>query len=107
MKGARMWACVLVLLGGMALSGCAVMAMGPVVGPLTIDEKGPVAVGPAATAPKTGMAVAQGILLVGWGDASISTAMANGNITKIHHVDCEVQNILGIYARYQTTVYGE
>jgi len=33
--------------------------------------------------------------------------MAAGGITKVHHVDCKVQNILGIYAKYTTIVYGE
>jgi TRL-like protein family len=41
------------------------------------------------------------------GDASISAAMANGGITRIHHVDQETTNILGIYAKYVTIVHGE
>ena len=35
-------------------------------------------------------------------------AMENGNITKIHHVDYKVMNVLGgIYVKYTTVVYGE
>ena len=45
--------------------------------------------------------------LVAIGDASIETAMKNGGITKIHHVDWDAKNILGIYGMYKTTVYGE
>jgi hypothetical protein len=41
------------------------------------------------------------------GDASITAAATNGGITKIHHVDHETLNILGIYARYVTVVHGE
>jgi hypothetical protein len=41
------------------------------------------------------------------GDASISAAAQNGGITRIHHVDHETMNILGIYAKYTTIVYGE
>jgi hypothetical protein len=41
------------------------------------------------------------------GDASISAAMQNGGITRIHHVDHETQNILGIWAKHTTTVYSE
>ncbi len=63
--------------------------------------------GPAATSPKTGRATAWGILVYATGDASISAAMANGGITRIHHVDHETMNILGVYARYTTIVYGE
>ena len=41
------------------------------------------------------------------GDASIRTAMKNGNITKIHHVDYHVTNFLGIFATFTTQIYGE
>jgi hypothetical protein len=47
------------------------------------------------------------LALVAIGDASIEAAMKNGGITKIHHVDWDVKNILGIYGEYKTTVYGE
>jgi len=33
--------------------------------------------------------------------------MKNGGITKVHHVDSKVKNILGVYAEYTTVVYGE
>jgi len=33
--------------------------------------------------------------------------MENGNISKIHHVDWDVENILGVYGVYTVTVYGE
>ena len=88
------------------LGGCA-LAHGPVMAPVTIDMKGPVAAGPAATGPKVGRAEAWGILVFSTGDASISAAMQNGGITKIHHVDHETQNILWIWAKYTTIVYGE
>ena len=94
------------LASAVVLSGCAAMA--PVVAPITIDEKGPVAVGDTnAGVSKVGRAKAQGLLIVAWGDASISTAAASAGITKIHHVDNEVLNILGIYAKNETIVYGE
>ena len=40
------------------------------------------------------------------GDVSLQTAMKNGNITKVHHVDWQVKNIIGV-ATYKLTVYGE
>ena len=45
--------------------------------------------------------------LVAWGDASVKAAMDNGGITKVHHVDTETYNILGIYTRITCHVYGE
>lgn len=45
--------------------------------------------------------------LVAVGDASIEAAMKNGGITKVHHVDWQVKNILGIIGKYKVTVYGE
>jgi hypothetical protein len=69
--------------------------------------KGPVSAGPAATGAKVGKAEAWGILVYATGDASIATAAKNGSINRIHHVDHETTNILGIYAKYVTIVYGE
>ena len=45
--------------------------------------------------------------LISTGDASIETAMKNGKITKIHHVDYKAKNILGLYTEYTIYVYGE
>jgi hypothetical protein len=88
------------------VTGCAI-GHGPVFAPVTIDMKGPVSAGPAATGPKVGRAEAWGILVFATGDASIATAATNGGIKRIHHVDHETTNILGIYAKYVTVVYGE
>ena len=88
------------------LSGCA-MANGPVFAPVTLNMKGPVSAGPAATGSKVGRSEAWGILVFGTGDASISAAATNGGINRIHHVDHETTNIFGIYAKYVTIVYGE
>ncbi len=45
--------------------------------------------------------------MVAIGDASIEAAKKNGGITKVHHVDWAVENILGIIGKYRVTVYGE
>jgi len=59
-------------------------------------------------AEKVGSAECTSVLaLVTTGDASIETAMKNGGIKKIHHVDWEVQNILGVIGKYKVVVYGE
>lgn len=41
------------------------------------------------------------------GNASIAEAAKNGGITKVYYADHEFLRVLGIYARYTTTVYGE
>jgi hypothetical protein len=88
------------------LGGCAI-GNGPVFAPVTLNLKGPVAAGSAATGSKVGRSEAWGILVFATGDASISAAATNGGINRIHHVDHETTNILGIYAKYVTIVYGE
>jgi hypothetical protein len=58
----------------------------------------------------TKVGTSQCISVLGWvavGDASIEAAMKNGGIKKIHHVDWDAKNILGIYGQYKTTVYGK
>jgi hypothetical protein len=87
------------------LAGCA--GVTPMTGTLYVDMKGPVAVGDASGMSKVGTAKATAIIGIVTGDASIQAAMQNGGITKVHHVDSQVKNILGIYAEYTTTVYGE
>ena len=58
--------------------------------------------------PKVGTAECVSYLgLITTGDASIQTAKRNGGLTKIHHVDWEVENILGIIGKYKLIVYGE
>ena len=57
---------------------------------------------------KVGVAECTSILaLVATGDASIEAAAKNGNIKEIKYVDWHVENILGVYGKYTTTVYGD
>ena len=42
-----------------------------------------------------------------WDDASIEKAAQNGGITKIHYADYEFMQVLGVYGKFTTTVYGE
>jgi hypothetical protein len=88
-----------------SLAGCTVVS--PMNGGIYTDLTGPVAVGSATGSSKKGEAKATSIVGVALGDASIETAMKNGGITKVHHVDTKVKNILGVYAEYTTIVYGE
>jgi tellurite resistance protein len=90
------------------MTGCAAYAVAPVTGVLYSDVKSGMAATSADNSSKVGTATAQSILgLVAVGDASIETAMKNGNITKVHHIDYYSKSILGIYATYTIQVYGE
>ena len=92
-----------------ALSGCAVTPNSAIIAPLNMRQKSPVAVGNTTDVEpmKVGTAMSEGILFIGFGNASIKKAMEAGNITRIHHVDSESLNVMGIYSRYEVKVYGE
>jgi hypothetical protein len=45
--------------------------------------------------------------LVAVGDASIDSAVKKGGITKIHHIEWEANNVLGMLGSYKVVVYGE
>lgn len=99
---------VLLALSVGVLSGCGAYATSHVLGVLYSDVKGPVLAPSVGSSTKVGRASAQSILgLIALGDASIETAARGAGITKIHHVDYEVKNILGIVATYTVVVYGE
>lgn len=96
----------LALLG---LSGCG-FAASPISSAISVKVKANVAgayLDNSVQPIKRGESYAKSILFVGVGDASIKTAMQNGGITKVHHVETESLNALGFYARYRTIVYGE
>ena len=62
----------------------------------------------SGTATKVGTSECISVLaIVAIGDASIESAKKDGGITKIHYVDYEVKNILGIIGKYKVIVYGE
>jgi hypothetical protein len=97
----------LVLGSSLLLSSCA-MVKAPLFATLYTDVKAPFAVTNHSGSSKVGSAKATSILgIVATGDASIETAAKSAGITKIHHVDERVKNILGIYAEYQVIVYGD
>ncbi len=91
------------------LSGCGVFPMkGTVLSAVTIDHIASDPVVDNTVKPmKAGQSKATGIILFSTGDASIGTAMRNGGITRVHHVDYNVKNILFLYSEVLTTVYGE
>lgn len=57
---------------------------------------------------KVGTSSSVGVLgLVAVGDASIQQAANQAGIKKISHVDVKKTSVLGLFAKYQTVVYGE
>lgn len=104
----------LLVLGALAASaafitGCGVIPMkGNSMAAITIDH---VVSGPhvdnSVRPAKKGMAKSTAIILFNSGDASIGAAMRDGGITRVHHVDYDVKNILFLYNEVITTVYGE
>jgi hypothetical protein len=56
---------------------------------------------------KVGRATVRSILgIYAVGDASIEAAAKNAGITRIHHVDYQSQNILGVMSDFTVIVYG-
>ena len=104
-------ACHLLILAfvGMLVTGCAAnpffgLAVTKVHAP-TINLTTPVN---AAQSAKKGEACCKNILgLVALGDASLDTAMKNGGITRIHHVDCRYEVYMGVYSKFTIVAYGE
>jgi hypothetical protein len=46
--------------------------------------------------------------MVALGDCSVESAMKNGGLTKVNHVDTEFKSfLLGAYIKFTTVVYGE
>src|SRR5271170_7133371 len=93
----------------MFMSGCAMVGggAGGSYGAIYTSTSGAVAVGTAAGSDKVGTATSTAIICFATGDSSIKAAMDSAGITKIHHVDCKVMSVLGVYAKYTTVVYGE
>jgi len=100
----------LIMVALVPLIDACVMPMGPVVAPIAVDMMGPVSANSysaEAKATKVGTSEAVGIVFLGMGDASIGAACESKGITKIHRVESKTTNILSIYAKYTTVVYGE
>jgi len=93
----------------MLMTGCAGVTgiAGGAGGMIYTKTDAAVAVGSASGFEKMGTSTSTAIICFATGDSSISAAMQNGGITKIHHVDSKVMYVLGVYAKYTTVVYGE
>lgn len=97
----------LAMVAVLALCGGCVAVGGPVSASVVFTKGPGQVVDNTVKATKVGKASSTGIILVGFGDSSVNAAAHDGAITKVHHVDYEYLNILGIYAKSTTVVYGE
>lgn len=90
-------------------SGCVMMGPTNAAAPLMLDVQSPDMsfVDNSVKPLKKGTATSTGLICFTEGDASLKTAMENGGITKVHHVDYKVRNILGIVGSTTTIVWGE
>ncbi len=91
-----------------ALVGCSPV-MSPITGLIFTELKAPFYAGNGQDlGAKVGRAECQGFLgLVAIGDASIQKAAENGEITNIKAIDYEAFNVLGVFCRFTTIVYGD
>lgn len=94
------------LIAAAMLSGCAT----PIpIGVFYTAQKLPLEVtGNNSKSPRVGTAECTSVLaLIAMGDCSVEAAKINGGITKVNHVDWDINNIMGFYGVYKTVVYGE
>lgn len=95
------------------LSGCAGFVRAPVVPPQGLaftSTTAPMDVDYDTTdlGTKIGQSESHNVLgLIAWGDASSETAARTAGINEIRHADYEMFNLLGIYSKFTTIVYGE
>lgn len=92
----------------LVLSGCVFPGKGPAYSMLTLNQtfSDPVVDGSARPL-KRGESYSGGILFITHGDGSITAAMRNGGLRKVHHVDYKVNNYFWLWNATTTIVYGE
>jgi hypothetical protein len=108
MKGEKILPVFITLFMGGLLFWGHIPVYSPSIGVMITDVNSPITITSESPGSKKGEATASTVLgLISSGDASINTAARNGKITKIMTVTCKSYNILGIFARFTTTVTGE
>jgi hypothetical protein len=104
--GRRTLALALVL-SLVVLSGCVMPVGGTIRAPIVKTQSALMLGDTSVGYSKVGESMAEGIVLIAQGDASITAAMEDGGIRRIHHVDSEEISILGVYCKQIIRVYGE
>jgi len=97
---------VLVLMTGCGFYSAPVM---PPDGMLFQNTKAPMDINTDKTELGTKSGTSQSISILGlfaFGDCSIKAASEDGNLQFVNHADYEYLNILGVYQKFTTIVYG-
>ena len=106
--------CVLIIIAMLMLTGC-VFPLGPIVGGLYTDVKGPIAIDPSSKTGTVveGRATGMGILGVTVGDFSLEAAIEDAlskspGATRLENItaDYQAKGVLCIYAEFTTIVRG-
>ena len=97
----------------LTMTGC-VMPTGPAsttgsMGGVVMDHTAPggFAIDNSVKPVKCGKASASGFIIYTTGDNSITAAMEQGGVTKVHHVDYEISNFFNLFSKATTVVWGE
>jgi len=106
----RALAIVSVLIFSTGMVGCIGAPVVPPIGVIYTDMDAPLTLagGGRDVGSKRGESSVTAILgLFSTGDGSVKKAAANGRVTQIKQVDYEFMNVIGIYQKYTTVVYGD
>lgn len=95
------------VLGSAVLPGCIAAPVVPPLGIVYTDIEAPLAPKGEAGSKRGTSTVVSILGLVSTGDASVKAAASSGGISEVKLVDYEFTNVLGVYQRYTTVVYGD
>lgn len=100
-------ALAIALLFALPFLGCIAAPVVPPTGLMYTDLQAPLTFRAEPTT-KRGTASTYSILaLVAWGNGGVHAAAQNGGIREVKNVEYEFYNVLGVYQRYTTVVYGD
>lgn len=99
-------ACGLLGMAGSTL-GCIAAPVVPPIGLVYTELDAPLAPRGEVGSRRGTSTVTSILFLVSTGDGSVRAAAQNGGIREVKLVDYEYTNVLGVYQRYTTVVYGD
>src|SRR5262245_24587119 len=87
--------------------GCIAAPVVPPIGLVYTDLDAPLAPRGDVGSKRGTSTVTSILFLVSTGDGSVRAAAKNGGIREVKLVDYEYKNVLGVFQRYTTVVYGD
>lgn len=92
----------------LVLGGCIAAPVVPPVGVLYTDMDAPIGTMQRDASSKRGESSVTAILgMFSTGDGSVAAAAAAGGITRVKGIDYHFTNVIGVYQKYTTVVYGD